>query len=75
MFSTHQETLHNHPILLSIETTKDDEGGTINRESNHMTKSMWRNWGLVASISLYCIWSLHDMAYAEASFVLHILYQ
>jgi hypothetical protein len=38
-------------------------------------KSIWRNWGLIASISVYCIWSLHDMAYAEAGFSLKILNQ
>lgn len=28
-------------------------------------KPLWRNWGMVASISVYCIWGLHDMAYSE----------
>lgn len=29
------------------------------------TWSLLRNWPLMASINVYCLWSLHDMAYNE----------
>ena len=76
--------MHNHPILSRIETTSDNkkEEETAGDKSHYirllskpvsMKKSLWRNWGLVASISVYCIWSIHDMGYSEASYALNLL--
>ena len=36
-------------------------------------KSLLFNKPLMASITLYCIWSLHDMAYTEVRIFLHIV--
>ncbi|XWS08131.1 hypothetical protein CRYUN_Cryun41cG0053400 [Craigia yunnanensis] len=42
------------------EITEDDEG----RESTSK-KSLLKNWPLMSSIIVYCVFSLHDMAYTE----------
>ncbi|XP_024398714.1 protein ZINC INDUCED FACILITATOR-LIKE 1 isoform X2 [Physcomitrium patens] len=35
------------------------------RDSTKKKKSLWTSKPLMASIALYCIWSLHDMAFSE----------
>ncbi|KAJ7537429.1 hypothetical protein O6H91_11G005500 [Diphasiastrum complanatum] len=35
------------------------------RTNGTMSKPLWRNWPLLASTLVYCIWSLHDIAYTE----------
>ena len=39
----------------------------ISQEDNVKTAnaSIWRNRPVIAAISLYCVWGLHDMAYSE----------
>ena len=39
----------------------------ISQEDNVKTANVaiWRNRPMIAAISLYCIWGLHDMAYSE----------
>lgn len=74
------ESLHRHPQALVISSVKDyDENIGVENDQDipkevhdekqdnktKAQKSLLQNWGLVSSISLYCIWSLHDMAYTE----------
>lgn len=44
---------NNHAIVVAKEEAEPER------------KSLWRNWGMISSISVYCIWGLHDMAYSE----------
>ncbi|XP_047321723.1 protein ZINC INDUCED FACILITATOR-LIKE 1-like [Impatiens glandulifera] len=67
------ETLHNHstcdnksfealeamPSSPTIRNTEDMEGVKPKSES------LFKNWPLMSSIIVYCIFSLHDMAYTE----------
>ncbi|CAA7031475.1 unnamed protein product [Microthlaspi erraticum] len=61
------ESLHNHKI------DDDDDADKVlshDPESHKVAKrdektSLWKNWPLVSSIIVYCIVSLHDMAYTE----------
>ncbi|GAB2211376.1 hypothetical protein Droror1_Dr00024688 [Drosera rotundifolia] len=58
------ETLHNHKEAKSIEEKPSLEAletGVTPAPS----KSLIRNWPLMSSIIVYCIFSLHDMAYTE----------
>jgi len=63
------ETLHNHKD--SIESTKNVEAlevGSSEADKDRMIqrdKSIFRNWPLMSSIIVYCIFSLHDVAYQE----------
>ncbi|XVE68613.1 hypothetical protein DITRI_Ditri09bG0082400 [Diplodiscus trichospermus] len=43
------------------EITEEDEG----RESTNSKQSLLKNWPLMSSIIVYCVFSLHDMAYTE----------
>ncbi|XP_021714684.1 protein ZINC INDUCED FACILITATOR-LIKE 1-like [Chenopodium quinoa] len=40
-------------------------GKEIEGQADVSTKSLFRNWPLMSSIIVYCIFSLHDMAYTE----------
>ena len=68
-----QETLHNHKD--SIESTKNVEAlevGSSEADKDRMIqrdKSIFRNWPLMSSIIVYCIFSLHDVAYQEVMFL------
>ncbi|WCJ19140.1 zinc induced facilitator-like 1 [Euphorbia peplus] len=67
------ETLHNHggnndPIdaieSASVESKENERGDNEgNKPSNG--ESLLRNWPLMSSIIVYCVFSLHDMAYTE----------
>ncbi|XP_020202502.1 protein ZINC INDUCED FACILITATOR-LIKE 1 isoform X1 [Cajanus cajan] len=63
------ETLHNHNG--HIESTNDVKAMEIgSSESNEEKKiqnhkSIFQNWPLMSSIIIYCIFSLHDVAYQE----------
>lgn len=49
------------------EKTKQIEGrGPIAKES------LLKNWPLMSSIIVYCVFSLHDMAYTEVSLILFL---
>lgn len=68
-----QETLHNHKD--SIESTKNVEAlevGSSEADKDRIIqrdKSIFRNWPLMSSIIVYCIFSLHDVAYQEVVFL------
>uniref|UniRef100_A0A7N0U492 Uncharacterized protein n=1 Tax=Kalanchoe fedtschenkoi TaxID=63787 RepID=A0A7N0U492_KALFE len=64
----HKETYESHdPHFLeapSVTTNKgqtEDDGG----KSLNSWKSLLINWPLMSSIIIYCVFSLHDMAYTE----------
>ncbi|CAN1298521.1 Protein ZINC INDUCED FACILITATOR-LIKE 1 [Linum perenne] len=72
------ETLHNHKENRepdssdALETapessggSKEDEESGIETKKPDSEKSLLRNWPLISSIIVYCIFSLHDMAYTE----------
>lgn len=54
---------------LSKVVTVPEETETRPHDSEQKKKvttwSLLRNWPLMASINVYCLWSLHDMAYTE----------
>ncbi|KAI5077286.1 hypothetical protein GOP47_0007110 [Adiantum capillus-veneris] len=49
------ETIHTHNCV----------SNSSGKEKQTFDKSLWRNWGMVAAISVYSLWGLHDMAYSE----------
>ncbi|KAB5551626.1 hypothetical protein DKX38_008937 [Salix brachista] len=58
------ETLHSH--VGNGEESNDSEAlGAAAFESNSPQKSLLKNWPLISSIIVYCVFQLHDMAYAE----------
>ena len=62
-----QETLHSH--VGNGEVCNDSVAlGTAAFESNSPRKSLLKNWPLISSIIVYCVFQLHDMAYAEVIF-------
>ncbi|KAJ6870258.1 protein ZINC INDUCED FACILITATOR 1-like isoform X3 [Populus alba x Populus x berolinensis] len=58
------ETIHNHKGN-DEERNDSDALGTTTFESNSSQKSLLKNWPLISSIIAYCVFQLHDMAYAE----------
>ncbi|KAK7334543.1 hypothetical protein VNO80_26302 [Phaseolus coccineus] len=63
------ETLHNHSDsiessnnveVLEIESCGKDKDKMIQKD-----KSIFQNWPLMSSIIVYCVFSLHDVAYQE----------
>jgi hypothetical protein len=36
--------------------------------SSDTKKSLFKNWPLISSITVYCVFSFHDMAYTEVLF-------
>lgn len=77
-----QETLHKHSgnSILSDDSDEaleagscepNEKGKTVETEESGPIpkKSLLRNWPLMSSIIVYCIFSLHDMAYTEVSLI------
>lgn len=66
-----QETLHNHngsnrlnsDSFEALERTIEDEQKTEMEKTSK--KNLLKNWPLMSSVIVYCIFSLHDMAYLE----------
>ncbi|XP_024443825.1 protein ZINC INDUCED FACILITATOR-LIKE 1 isoform X3 [Populus trichocarpa] len=58
------ETIHNHKGN-DEECNDSDALGATTFESNSSQKSLLKNWPLISSIIVYCVFQLHDMAYAE----------
>lgn len=69
------ETLHRHP--LECEEKGDDDlefsgpnsikekDGQIMEKQKVNRKSLFRNWPVMSSIIVYCVFSLHEVAYSE----------
>ena len=64
-----QETLHKHnedTVDNSVETVEESLAGTDTEENGGGgCLTLFKNWPLMSSITLYCIFSLQDVAYAE----------
>ncbi|KAM0033990.1 putative MFS transporter superfamily [Helianthus debilis subsp. tardiflorus] len=60
------ETLHIHKNheLESTSNVPDVEENTIEKKDSSLL-SLFKNWPLMSSIIVYCVFSLHDMAYTE----------
>lgn len=73
---------------MHIHNIKDEEGfGTHDALSSDLKESMegtegcesasegslFKNWPLMSSITVYCIFALHDMAYSEVTFFCFLL--
>ncbi|GJN37908.1 hypothetical protein PR202_gb26908 [Eleusine coracana subsp. coracana] len=63
------ETLHKHTkdTILddSVETVEESLAGTDAQESGGGCLQLFTNWPLMSAITVYCIFSLQDVAYAE----------
>ncbi|KAI9115297.1 hypothetical protein K1719_013616 [Acacia pycnantha] len=59
------ETLHNHKV--TDESNEDAEAleNEITGEKVQKDDSLLLNWPLMSSIIIYCVFSLHDLAYTE----------
>ncbi|XP_011041314.1 PREDICTED: protein ZINC INDUCED FACILITATOR 1-like isoform X2 [Populus euphratica] len=58
------ETIHNHKGN-DEECNDSDALVATTFESTSSQKSLLKNWPLISSIIAYCVFQLHDMAYAE----------
>ncbi|CAH1433412.1 unnamed protein product [Lactuca virosa] len=58
------ETLHFHKKD-ELESASYDTEGKTNEGKDSNLGSLLKNWPLVSSIIVYCVFSLHDMAYSE----------
>ncbi|KAH6771570.1 zinc induced facilitator-like 1 [Perilla frutescens var. hirtella] len=62
------ETIHTHSTERTSSQEPYDalEAATKETEENKSSKkSLFKNWPLMSSIIVYCVFSLHDMAYTE----------
>jgi hypothetical protein len=67
------ETLHKHKVsetgnqsIEALESPLIDPKEKVEESSNlGNKKSLFRNWPLMSSIIIYCVFSFHDMAYTE----------
>ena len=68
LFYILQETLHIHKKyeMESPSYVPDVEEKTYD-EKDSILISLLKNWQLMSSIIVYCVFSLHDMAYSEVS--------
>jgi hypothetical protein len=75
-----QETLHNHNQngRLHDDSFEALETASCGSNANEMKQkaeeqkpkeSLMKNWPLMSSIIVYCVFSLHDMAYTEVNFI------
>ncbi|KAL4572719.1 hypothetical protein LXL04_019501 [Taraxacum kok-saghyz] len=58
------ETLHFHKKD-ELESASYDTEEKSNKEKESTLGSLLKNWPLMSSIIVYCVFSLHDMAYSE----------
>ncbi|CAN4111348.1 unnamed protein product [Withania somnifera] len=62
------ETLHNHDLKMTSQDSYNAlEAASDTKEGNESTskENLFKNWPLMSSIIVYCVFSLHDMAYSE----------
>jgi hypothetical protein len=63
-----QETLHNNKIhrkVEALEASSEVKDSLKEIETSLSKRSLLKNWPLMSSIIVYCIFSLHDMGYTE----------
>jgi len=74
MFASSQETLHNHSDGIestnNVEVLEIESCGIDKDKMMQKHKSIFQNWPLMSSIIVYCVFSLHDVAYQEVVFPL-----
>ncbi|KAK7322523.1 hypothetical protein VNO77_25907 [Canavalia gladiata] len=60
------ETLHNHSVSIdNIEVLESGSNVADNDKTTRKDESLFRNWPLMSSILVFCVVSLHDVAYSE----------
>ncbi|KAL9242647.1 hypothetical protein vseg_016630 [Gypsophila vaccaria] len=63
------ETLHKHPSKkLTSDSYEAEEAAMVEKEEEEAPipkENLFKNWPLMSSIMVYCIFSLQDMAYTE----------
>ncbi|CAN4108529.1 unnamed protein product [Withania somnifera] len=62
------ETLHNHDTRMPPQSSyKALEAASETKDENESApkENLFKNWPLMSSIIIYCVFSLHDMAYTE----------
>ncbi|XP_027340494.1 protein ZINC INDUCED FACILITATOR-LIKE 1-like [Abrus precatorius] len=60
------ETLHNHKVSSdNDEALENGCSGDDNDKNIQKSESLFRNWPLMSSIIVYCVFSLHDIAFSE----------
>ncbi|XP_027340495.1 protein ZINC INDUCED FACILITATOR-LIKE 1-like [Abrus precatorius] len=60
------ETSHNHKMTSdNDEALENGSSGDDNDKIIQKRESVYRNWPLMSSIIVYCVFSLHDVAYSE----------
>jgi hypothetical protein len=55
----------------ALEASPEAKGSIKEIEASPPKKSLLKNWPLMSSIIVYCIFSLHDMAYTEVIYIYH----
>jgi hypothetical protein len=56
---------NNNNKIVNTQNEKDMLGGGDYGFEHNTNTSLLSNWGLMASIAVYCFWSLQDIAYTE----------
>ncbi|KAH7428622.1 hypothetical protein KP509_09G008900 [Ceratopteris richardii] len=67
------ESIHSSKCISNRTRKIDINGNNISEdktsralsESEQNRRPIWKNWGMIAAVSVYCIWGLHDMGYSE----------
>ncbi|MCO5579188.1 hypothetical protein L7F22_033041 [Adiantum nelumboides] len=59
------ESLHKHSAQSKTNFSKQGVQSVSLSFNETQTKPLSKNWGFISSVMVYCIWSLHDMAYSE----------
>ncbi|CAN1298535.1 Protein ZINC INDUCED FACILITATOR-LIKE 1 [Linum perenne] len=66
IFST-QETLHVHKDKRTQHEDEYERRSAMELNKPAVEQSLLKNWPLVSSIIVYCVFALHDMAYSEVN--------
>lgn len=75
-----QETLHMHEstvgrdscdgVKISCDSSAATKQGTEVEEQKTYEENLLKNWPLMSTIIVYCVFSLQEIAYSEVNFVL-----
>lgn len=75
LFKNVQETLHNHKCnnepTDNVEALENGSKGIDKEQLVQKNENLFMNWPLMSSIIVYCIFSLHDIAYQEVTFLIN----
>lgn len=64
----HKVPCHDSLEKLECAHESDETEDTDGKRKKDSTGSLFKNWPLMSSILVYCVFSLHDMAYTEVSY-------